>query len=227
MKVTFKDYLYSSLSILFILTSTVLVIITLKQLIHFRSSIVLSIVLHFGTFFLSYGLLSAFYLRIINGFFPLLRGSYEMDHPQFTLYKLHSVLGHIGKPVLRLFFPEFLRPILYTILGANIGKNAAIGGVIIDPLLVVIGDNVIIGHDAIITSHTMLYNKLFLKPVIIGNRVTIGVRAVIMPGVDISESSIIAPGAVVSMDTKIPPNEFWGGIPARKIRDIDPPPAER
>ena len=43
-----------------------------------------------------------------------------------------------------------------------------------------------------------------------------------MPGVEIGENSIVAPGAVVSEKTKIPPNEVWGGVPARKLKDIEP-----
>ena len=142
--------------------------------------------------------------------------------PQFRLYKLHSVLGHLGKPVLRIFFPEFLRPLYYALLGAEVGKDVAIGGVIIDALFTRLEDNVIIGHDTVITSHALVYDTFFLKPVVIGRRATLGVRTVIMPGVEIGEGSVVASGAVVLMDTRIPPNELWGGVPARKIKDIQP-----
>jgi len=38
-----------------------------------------------------------------------------------------------------------------------------------------------------------------------------------MPDVEIGDRSIIAAYAVVTMGTRIPPDEIWGGIPARKI----------
>jgi len=80
----------------------------------------------------------------------------------------------------------------------------------------------VLGQDSIVTSHTMVFNNFFLKPVVIGRGVTVGINAVIMPGVEIGENSIVAPGAVVTMDTKIPSNEFCGGVPAKKIKDIEP-----
>ncbi|OGL45408.1 MAG: hypothetical protein A2W05_09040 [Candidatus Schekmanbacteria bacterium RBG_16_38_10] len=144
-----------------------------------------------------------------------------MSHSQFTLWKHHSVVGELGKLALRLFFPVFFRPIFYSLLGAKIGKNVAIGGLITDPMLTQIGDYAVIGQDSVVTSHTMVFNNFFLKRVVIGNGATVGINAVIMPGVVIGENSTVAPGAVVLMDTKIPPNEFWGGIPAKKIKDIE------
>jgi carbonic anhydrase/acetyltransferase-like protein (isoleucine patch superfamily) len=50
--------------------------------------------------------------------------------------------------------------------------------------------------------------------------VTIGVKAIILPGVEVGEYSIVGPGSIVNMDTIIPPNEYWEGTPAQKIRDI-------
>jgi carbonic anhydrase/acetyltransferase-like protein (isoleucine patch superfamily) len=44
--------------------------------------------------------------------------------------------------------------------------------------------------------------------------------------VEIGENSVVASGAVVLMGTRIPPNELWGGTPARKIKDIHDNPAE-
>jgi len=145
-----------------------------------------------------------------------------MNHTQFTLWKHHAVVGELGRLALRIFFPVFLRPIFYKLLGARIGGYVAIGGVITDPLLTTIEDYAVLGQDSIVTSHTMVFNNFFLKPVVIGRGVTVGINAVIMPGVEIGENSIVAPGAVVTMDTKIPSNEFCGGVPAKKIKDIEP-----
>jgi acetyltransferase-like isoleucine patch superfamily enzyme len=54
--------------------------------------------------------------------------------------------------------------------------------------------------------------------VTIANNVWIGANAIILPGVDIGENSIVAAGAVVNTD--IPANQIWGGIPARFIKAI-------
>jgi acetyltransferase-like isoleucine patch superfamily enzyme len=169
---------------------------------------------------LLYGYITAFYLKTLDKFFPIKEGNFEMNHSQFTLWKHHAVIGELGKNALKLFFPVFLRPIFYNILGAKIGKDVAIGGVITDPMLTNIGDYAVIGQDSVITSHTIFNNKIILNPVIIGKGTTIGINAVIMPGVVVGANSTVTPGAVVLMNTKIPSNELWGGIPAKKIKDI-------
>ena len=48
--------------------------------------------------------------------------------------------------------------------------------------------------------------------------VWIGANCVVLPGTVIGEHSVIAAGSVVR--GTIPPNELWGGTPARRIRDL-------
>ncbi|QWV95762.1 hypothetical protein KP004_16530 [Geomonas oryzisoli] len=57
-------------------------------------------------------------------------------------------------------------------------------------------------------------------PVSIGAGVWIGARAVLTPGTEIGDCSVIAAGAVVTK--KVPGGELWGGVPARKIRNTPP-----
>lgn len=52
-------------------------------------------------------------------------------------------------------------------------------------------------------------------PVIIGNDVWIGTRAIILDGVKIGDGAVVAAGAVVTKD--VPPFAIVGGIPARQI----------
>jgi len=52
--------------------------------------------------------------------------------------------------------------------------------------------------------------------IIIGNDVTIGANAIILPGVKISDGVIIGAGAVVTHD--VPPYAIVAGIPARILR---------
>lgn len=53
--------------------------------------------------------------------------------------------------------------------------------------------------------------------VIIGDRVWIGFRAIILPGVNIGEGAVVGAGAVVTKD--VPPYTIVAGNPARKIGD--------
>lgn len=55
-----------------------------------------------------------------------------------------------------------------------------------------------------------------LQPVLIGNDVWIGARAMVLDGVKIGDGAIIAAGAVVVKDVE--PYAIVGGVPAKKIR---------
>jgi len=71
-----------------------------------------------------------------------------------------------------------------------------------------IGDNVSIGHNAIVHGCT------------IQEKVLIGMGAIVMDNAEIGKNSIIAAGAVVLEGTRIESGTIYGGIPARKIKDI-------
>lgn len=58
----------------------------------------------------------------------------------------------------------------------------------------------------------------FGKPVRIGDRVWIGGRAVILPGVSIGDDAVIGAGSIVTRD--VPPGSLVAGNPARLVRKI-------
>ncbi|MFT6716581.1 MAG: carbonic anhydrase/acetyltransferase-like protein (isoleucine patch superfamily) [Saprospiraceae bacterium] len=72
-----------------------------------------------------------------------------------------------------------------------------------------IGNNVSIGHNAMVHGCTIKDNVL------------VGMGAIIMDGVVVGENSIIAAGAVVLQKTIIEPGSLYAGVPAKKIKDID------
>lgn len=57
------------------------------------------------------------------------------------------------------------------------------------------------------------------KPVTIGNDVWLGGNVTVLPGVTIGNNVVVAAGAVVTKD--IPDNTLVGGVPAKKIRDLE------
>lgn len=106
----------------------------------------------------------------------------------------------------------------YKMLGAKIGKNVIINTTCIyDPHLIEIGDNTIIGGDAVIIGHSAEDGKLIVAPVKIGKNVTIGQYSVILPGAKIDDGTIIGAMSLVPKNKRVKKG-FWGGVPIRKIR---------
>lgn len=171
-------------------------------------------------FLLLYGLWSVIMLRIMIIIKPFKPGNYPMDDVIFTYWKLFTVIYEFGRGALLPFTTVFAKPLVAKLFGATIGNDIALGGHLVDPQLIEIGEEAIIGHDSVITAHTINSGFITLKPVYIGAKSTIGVHAVLMSGVIVGEGAIITAGSIVPPDTQIPPNELWGGMPAKKIKDL-------
>ena len=72
-----------------------------------------------------------------------------------------------------------------------------------------IGDNVSIGHNAIVHGCK------------VQNNVLIGMGSIIMDDCEIGNNSIIAAGSVLTQNTVVPQGSIYAGTPARKIKEID------
>jgi len=71
-----------------------------------------------------------------------------------------------------------------------------------------IGNNVSIGHNAIVHGCTVHDNVL------------IGMGAIVMDHCVVESNSIIAAGAVLTQNTHVPSGCIFAGVPARKVKDI-------
>jgi acetyltransferase-like isoleucine patch superfamily enzyme len=94
---------------------------------------------------------------------------------------------------------------------------------------IVIGDNVNVGHGVLITtsSHTIggpdrRGGRLEPQPVRVADGAWLASRVVVLPGVEVGEGAIVGAGAVVTRS--VPPHTLVGGVPARLIRRLEPPP---
>lgn len=74
----------------------------------------------------------------------------------------------------------------------------------------VIGNNVSIGHNAIVHGCRIHDNVL------------IGMGAIVMDNAIIEEGCIIAAGAVVLDNTHVPAGSIYAGVPAKKVKEISP-----
>ena len=73
-----------------------------------------------------------------------------------------------------------------------------------------IGNNVSIGHNAIVHGCTIHDNVL------------IGMGSIVMDDCNIESNSIIAAGAVVTQNTLVEAGSIYAGVPAKKVKKISP-----
>jgi len=103
---------------------------------------------------------------------------------------------------------------------SQLGQNSRLGG------RIDIGDDVLMGPDVVMmaTSHEISdihtpinqQGSTVEQKITIGNDVWIGTRAIVLPGVNIGDHSVVAAGAVVTKS--FPPYSIIGGVPAKLIK---------
>lgn len=106
----------------------------------------------------------------------------------------------------------------------TIGRGTYIG----DRAEIHIGDHSRIGAHCFISWDVSILDRDYhaidgkqeiTKPVIIGDRVWIGCRAIILKGVTIGDDAVVAAGSVVTRD--VPAHAVVGGNPARILKVLD------
>lgn len=73
-----------------------------------------------------------------------------------------------------------------------------------------IGNNVSVGHN--VTIHGAKIN----------DNVLVGIGSTILDHAEIGSNSIIAANSLVLSGTKVEPNSVYAGVPAKKVKDIEP-----
>lgn len=139
------------------------------------------------------------------------------------------------------------RHIKFFLFLKKIGKNTKIWGrvILVNPENISIGRNVTINEGVFLNGTTELeigdYVRLssfcqlhtgglnisqdykrrehYGKKIILDDGVWICSGAIINPGVRIGRGSVVAAGSVVTKD--IPEFQLWGGVPAKKIKDLE------
>lgn len=155
--------------------------------------------------------------------------SYLLD---FTLMCLH-VTTHLPSHTLRNW--------IWRCVGVKLGSGSTLhtGVRVYDPRNISVGDGSIIGYGVFIDgrdkvrigNHTDIASEVMIyssehdihasdfapisAEVKIGDYVFIGPRAIILPGVKISDRAVVAAGAVVTKDVE--PGAIVGGVPAKVI----------
>lgn len=161
--------------------------------------------------------------------------------------KIKRLKGGLGYIFINCFIGHFpiwnVRKALYKLLGMKIGKNSRInmGCIVMKPWKITIGDNSMINENAILDGRggliigdscsismcSILYTashyansasfEWYSKPTIIGDCVWIGAGAIILPGSELMDYTIIGANSTFKGISEY--NGIYIGVPAVKIRE--------
>ena len=171
-------------------------------------------------FLLAYGIYSMLLLALIRLFSHYPVGRFKMDSSAFAYWKLNAVVVDLARKALQPFTTVFTESLIHAGFGAHMGKQTAVAGVLRDHPLLEIGDFATIGQNSVLTAHAITHDEIVIEPIKIGRGAVVGINCVVMPGVELGEGAVLAPGGVATIGTKIPSYELWGGIPARKLKEL-------
>jgi hypothetical protein len=211
--------LYGLASVIFGL-SLVPSILFFKFMYKFESILAIGVGLAGGFFIYGFSLLLIVPLfnKILVGRPKEFRGPYYSA--QCIPWYIHNGLTYL----VRYTFLEFVTPtpfnlLFFKLMGMKMGRSVQINTAhISDPGLISMGDRVTLGGSATVCAHYGMGGFLVIAPVKIGSNVTVGLRAIILGGVEIGDDVKILPNSVVLPKTKIPSGETWGGVPAQPIQ---------
>ena len=117
----------------------------------------------------------------------------------------------------------FVGPFVEIQSDVSIGKNTKIQSHSFVCSQVTIGDDCFVGHGVMFTNDTFSKGgpargkKALWKSTVIGNNVSIGSNATILP-VSICHNAVIGAGAVVTKNINTP--GIYAGVPAKKIKEL-------
>ena len=109
--------------------------------------------------------------------------------------------------------------------GCRIGKNVWINTHhLIDSYMISIGDNTLIGGEAVLSPHVYEGGKLLIQRITIGKNCLIGGHSYISPGVTVGDGSVIGMRAYVRKGKQIPPGTritSVAGLPFERALDLE------
>lgn len=143
------------------------------------------------------------------------------DDVELIRKNLSEIIGTEIDASTIIFVPFYTNFGRFITIGKNVFINHAcsfldMGGITIE-------DNVLIGPKVNLITENHPLNpdnrkSLICKPIVLKRNAWIGAAATILPGVTIGENSVVAAGAVVTVD--VMPNTIVGGVPAKFIKNI-------
>ena len=136
---------------------------------------------------------------------------------------LFSLVLYLPAAVILDFFHLYPLKILHLrLFGAKVGKDVVMGGLVLDPCLLEVGDNTIIGGFSTIAGHAVERGNISFRKVRIGRNCGVGIRAVILPGACLEDGSMLGAQSLLPKMSLIPAHQTYGGVPASKLDSSAP-----
>jgi carbonic anhydrase/acetyltransferase-like protein (isoleucine patch superfamily) len=153
-------------------------------------------------------------------------GRYEGASPVVLLWIiLNGVFTMAWRIILPIVPMTPFSQMFYKIVGCRIGKNVWINTInLIDSYMITIGDNSIIGGDAVLSPHVYENGKLIIEPIVIGKNCLIGGHSYISPGVTVGDGSIVGMKAFVRKGKQLPAGSRMtavAGLPLSRAADLE------
>jgi non-ribosomal peptide synthetase-like protein len=112
-----------------------------------------------------------------------------------------------------------LKNMIWRLLGVQIGRRVFDDGLgMPERTFTTIGDNCTFNVGSILQCHSQEDGGFKSDRIAIGAGCTLGVGAFIHYGVTIGDGAVLAANSFLMKGEEIPPNERWGGNPAKKMR---------
>lgn len=178
----------------------------------------------------AYVIFSIFLMFLSAGFNRLVgwkttEGEYSIYDYDWRVVKWACYNGSIS--VVRIFCGEPMRVTPFWTMylkanGAKIGPKVYVNTARLnDHNLLILEERSVVGGDAKLIAHLAEKGMIKAQTVVLRKRAIVGVNTVIGPGVEIGEGSAVGAMSFVPKGTKIPPNQAWGGVPARPIKQYE------
>ena len=181
--------------------------------------LILSLFIVIGYLVLLFSLIfsTALFINVFN--LKYKEGVYRktLDDKMAFKFTAYFALYYPTYKLINLFILPPLKSFYLSLIGCKIGKNVFLAGEEwLDPCLIEIGDNTMVGGRAMILGH-IAEDKLILSRTRIGKNCLIGGETFIMPGVTIEDNVVLGSKAMVPKGMTLKSGKTYVGIPARAI----------
>ncbi|OAA76604.1 non-ribosomal peptide synthetase [Akanthomyces lecanii RCEF 1005] len=118
----------------------------------------------------------------------------------FCAWLIHFLMMDI-RMIMFPIFASLFTPVWLRLLGAKIGRNVESSTVVPMPSLLTVSDNAFLADDVLIAPFELSGGRIHLGPVTVGNKTFLGNSAIVDPGINVPDNSLIgvlgsAPGGL-------------------------------